>query len=178
MPMTQPPSILNKFDAEGRIVVFPGDCKELLRQVPDESIRLVVTSPPYNLGKEYEKKLKLSAYLKEQDAVIEECVRVLSPSGSVCWQVGNFPVELIERLVLSMTAENDWVLDPFLGTGTTVIAALRHERRGAGAEICEAYRKLARDRIRREIAGTLPTRPMNKPVYDPQKAGSRLTASP
>ena len=292
--MTPPHPILEKFSAEARVVVFPGDCRKLLRRIPDESIRLVATSPPYNLGKEYEKRLKLDAYLEAQDAVIKECVRVLSPSGSICWQVGNyvdngaivpldtvlyplfarhglklrnrivwhfehglhcskrfsgryetilwftrgddyvfdldavrvpqkypgkkyfkgprageyscnplgknpgdvwvipnvknnhvektdhpcqFPVELIERLVLSMTSKDDWVLDPFLGTGTTIIAALRHDRRGAGAEICEPYLELARERIRREMAGTLATRPMNKPVYDPRKAGAGTTAT-
>ena len=88
--MTPPHPILEKFSAEARAVVFPGDCRKLLRRIPDESIRLVATSPPYNLGKEYEKRLKLDAYLEEQNAVIKECVRVLSPSGSICWQVGNY----------------------------------------------------------------------------------------
>jgi len=37
-----------------------------------------------------------------------------------------FPVELVERLVLSMTKRDDWVLDPFLGSGTSIIAAVRH----------------------------------------------------
>jgi adenine-specific DNA-methyltransferase len=89
-----------------------------------------------------------------------------------------FPVELIERLVLSMTNENDWVLDPFLGTGTTLVAALRHKRRGAGAEILQKYVKIASDRIMQEDKGTLKTRPMNKPVYDPHEAGNSLTIAP
>jgi adenine-specific DNA-methyltransferase len=89
-----------------------------------------------------------------------------------------FPVELIERLVLSMTNEGDWVFDPFLGTGTSIIAAIRHDRRGAGAEIVPKYIKLAKERIEEELAGTLRTRPMDKPVYDPIEAGNRLTTSP
>jgi adenine-specific DNA-methyltransferase len=89
-----------------------------------------------------------------------------------------FPVELIERLVLSMTTEGDWVFDPFLGTGTTIIAAIRHKRRGAGADIVPQYIKLARQRIAEEMAGTLRTRPMNRPVYDPVKAGNSLTIAP
>jgi len=89
-----------------------------------------------------------------------------------------FPVELIERLVLSMTNEADWVLDPFLGTGTSIIAAIRHKRRGAGAETVTKYINLARDRIRQEIAGTLRTRPMDKPVYDPEEAGNSLRIAP
>ena len=89
-----------------------------------------------------------------------------------------FPVELIERLVLSMTNEDDWVLDPFLGTGTSIVAAIRHGRKGVGAETEGRYVELARDRVERQVAGTLRTRPMNKPVYDPKAAGNSLSASP
>jgi adenine-specific DNA-methyltransferase len=87
-----------------------------------------------------------------------------------------FPVELIERLVLSMTNEDDWVLDPFLGTGTTIIAALRHNRRGVGAEMHPKYIEIARSRIEQEMVGTLRTRPMHRPVHDP--SGSKLTTAP
>jgi len=287
--------IVEKFDLSEDIVLYPGDCLELLKTIPDESLKLVVTSPPYNIGKEYERRLKLESYLEQQAAVIRECVRCLSRHGSICWQVGNyvdggavipldtvlypiftglglkmrnriiwhfehglhcgrrfsgryetiiwftksdeyvfnldpvrvpqkypgkkyfkgpnagkyscnplgknpgdlwvipnvksnhvektehpcqFPVELIERLVLSMTNEGDWVLDPFLGTGTSIIAAIRHNRRGAGAEIVPKYIELAKDRIQQELAGTLRTRPMDKPVYDPIEAGNSLTTVP
>jgi len=283
------------FSKDERIVVFPGVCLELLRTCPDETFRLIVTSPPYNIGKEYEKKLELDSYLSQQAEVIRECVRCLSPRGSICWQVGNyvdggaiipldtvlypifrelglsmrnriiwhfehglhcsrrfsgryetiswftksddyvfnldpvrvpqkypgkkyfkgpkagqfscnplgknpgdlwvipnvksnhvektehpcqFPVELVERLVLSLAEEDDWVLDPFLGTGTTIVAAVRHGRRAAGAETVPKYVSLARERIEGELAGTLRTRPMHKPVYDPVEAGNSLTAAP
>jgi adenine-specific DNA-methyltransferase len=287
--------ICDQFSLSRHIVVYPGDCLDLLHHIPDESIQLIVTSPPYNIGKEYEKKLKLQVYLDQQAAAIRECVRVLSPHGSICWQVGNyvsngsiipldtvlypiftkfgltmrnriiwhfehglhcskrfsgryetiiwftktndyvfkldpvrvpqkypgkkyfkgpkagkyscnplgknpgdlwaipnvksnhvektehpcqFPVELIERLVLSMTNEGDWVFDPFLGTGTTIVASIRHNRRGAGAETVHKYVHVARDRILQEMAGTLRTRPMHKPVYDPEEAGNKLTVAP
>lgn len=287
--------IPDHFDPAARIAVYAGDCLDFLRQIPSESVQLVVTSPPYNIGKEYEKRLNLHAYLEQQRRVIRECARTLSPRGSICWQVGNhvdkgaiipldtilypvfveqglrmrnriiwhfehglhcskrfsgryetiiwftksddyvfhldpvrvpqkypakkhfkgprageyscnplgknpgdlwvipnvksnhvektehpcqFPVELIERLVLSMTNEDDWVLDPFLGTGTSIVAAIRHDRRGAGAEVVEKYVALARDRIDREIAGALRTRPMSRPVYDPKANGCRLAISP
>ena len=283
------------FIASGNIVLYPGDCMDLLKTVADDTFQLVVTSPPYNIGKEYERRLKLDAYLDQQAAVIRECVRCLSPHGSICWQVGNyveggaiipldtilypiftglglkmrnriiwhfehglhcsrrfsgryetiiwfsksdeyvfnldqvrvpqkypgkrhfkgpktgeyssntlgknpgdlwiipnvksnhvektehpcqFPVELIERLVLSMTNEVDWVFDPFVGTGTSIIAAVRHKRKGMGAEIFPAYVKLAAERIRLELAGKLKTRPMNKPVYDPVEAGNSLRIAP
>ena len=57
--------------------------------MPDESVNLVVTSPPYNIGKPYETKTSLLAYTRGQGAVIKECVRLLRPGGSICWQVGN-----------------------------------------------------------------------------------------
>jgi len=293
--MREKHQMVNSFSKRNHLVVFNGDCIDLLKQIPSESIQLVVTSPPYNLGKIYEKKLKLDQYLKQQEKVIEECVRVLSPKGSLCWQVGNFvnngyivpldavlypifvkqnlklrnriiwhfehglhcqkrfsgryetviwftksddyvfnldpirvpqkypgkkyfkgpkagqyscnplgknpgdlwdipnvksnhvektehpcqyPVELIERLVLSMTNEDDWVFDPFLGTGSTLIAAIRHNRRGAGAEIHERYVNLAKKRITSEMEGSLRTRPMDKPIYDPRKGNNKLTISP
>ncbi|MEI8133094.1 MAG: site-specific DNA-methyltransferase, partial [Leptolinea sp.] len=89
-----------------------------------------------------------------------------------------FPVELIERLVLSLTNEGDWVLDPFMGVGTSIVAATRHNRRCAGAEVVPKYIKLAQNRINEEINGTLKTRPMNKPIYNPIQAGNSMTISP
>jgi adenine-specific DNA-methyltransferase len=56
-----------------------------MRGIPSESIKLVVTSPPYNLGKEYESRHSLKGYLEMQEKVIRECVRVLHPQGSICW---------------------------------------------------------------------------------------------
>jgi adenine-specific DNA-methyltransferase len=81
-----------------------------------------------------------------------------------------FPVELVERLVLSMTDPGSLVLDPFLGVGTSVIAAIRHGRRGAGAEIVDEYFALALRRIRLEVEGRLATRPMSRAVYQPSGA--------
>ena len=288
-------TIVSHFSSSERIIVYPGDCLSFLKTIPDNTLQLVVTSPPYNIGKEYEKKLNLRDYLAQQTMVIKECVRVLSDFGSICWQVGNyvnegtitpldiilypifenlglqmrnriiwhfehglhcsrrfsgryetilwftktknyvfnldpvripqkypgkkyfkgpkagqyscnplgknpgdlwvipnvksnhvektdhpcqFPVELIERLVLSLSNENDWVFDPFLGSGTSIVAAIRHGRKGAGAETVTRYMNLAHQRIKQEIAGTLKTRPMNKPVYDPDAAGNSLRIAP
>jgi len=63
---------------------------ELLKTIPDSVIQLVVTSPPYNIGKEYEKRLGLGRYVDQQRSVNRECVRVLLQSGRICWQVGNY----------------------------------------------------------------------------------------
>lgn len=288
--------ITGQFNPDEDLALFHGDCLALLARIPDKAVQLVVTSPPYNIGKEYERKINLDTYLEQQTEVIRECVRILSDTGSICWQVGNyvdngsiipldtilypiftglglalrnriiwhfehglhcsrrfsgryetiiwftrktkafvfnldpvrvpqkypakkyfkgpkagqyscnplgknpgdlwdipnvknnhvektehpcqFPVGLVERLVLSMTNKGDWVFDPFLGTGTSVIAALRHKRRGAGAETEKKYIAIAQDRIQRELKGALRTRPMNKPKYDPATGGNKLTTPP
>ena len=88
--MTNGFTILQKFKPAARAVVHEGDCRDMLRGIPDDVIQLVVTSPPYNLGKEYENRLHLDDYIEEQREVITECVRVLADGGSICWQVGNF----------------------------------------------------------------------------------------
>ncbi len=82
-----------------------------------------------------------------------------------------FPVELIERLVLALTDPDDWVFDPFMGVGTTAIAALMHGRRAAGAEIMPEYIALARERIYSAARGQLRVRPMGREVYDPTVSG-------
>ena len=252
--------------------------------LPDGQFKLIVTSPPYNIGKDYESKTSLEAWLEGQKQVIAECVRLLHPQGSICWQVGNyvskgeiipldvvlyplfaelglklrnrivwhfghglhcakrlsgryetinwwtksddytwnldairvpskypgkrhfkgpnigklsgnpkgknpsdvwtfpnvknnhpektahpcqFPVELVERLVLAMTEEGDAVFDPYMGVGSSIIAALKHGRAAWGCDLIPDYVETARDRVRQLRAGTLRTRPMNKPVYDP-----------
>lgn len=280
------------FRSDRRAVVFEGDCQDFLRSVPNQAIQLIVTSPPYNLGKSYEKRVHLSRYLDWQDQVIADCVRVLAPGGSICWQVGNFvthgeivpldivlypffvkhglklrnrivwhfehglhcskrlsgrhetilwftksdvyhfdldpvrvpqkypgkrhfkgpktgqlsgnplgknpgdvwvfpnvknnhvektshpcqfPVELVDRLVLSLTRPEDWVFDPFLGVGTTVASAVMRGRRGCGSEKMAEYAQVARLRAQQAMNGLLPVRPMNTPVYDAAKAGKSLT---
>lgn len=276
--------VRTRFRPENDVTLFRGDCLDLLRSLPEEAAQLVVTSPPYNIGKEYETRLDLGVYLQQQARVIRECIRILSPRGSICWQVGNyvdrgsiipldavlypvfagaglkmrnrivwhfehglhctrrfsgryeviawftrsddyifhvdpvrvpqkypgkkhfkgprtgeyscnpsgknpsdvwvipnvkhnhvektthpcqFPVELVERLVLSMTDRGDLVVDPFLGVGTSAVAAVRHGRRAAGAEVVDAYFATAMERIRLEAAGELKTRPMTRPVHRP-----------
>lgn len=276
--------IEDSFEPGADIVLYKGDCKELLQQIPDGTAALVVTSPPYNIGKPYERRIHLNEYLKQQEEIITECVRILSDDGSICWQVGNyiheneivpldialhpiftalglrlrnrivwhfehglhcskrfsgryetilwftkgkkykfnldpirvpqkypnkkyfkgpkagqyscnplgknpgdvwvipnvkhnhvektvhpcqFPVELIERLVLALTEPKDWIVDPFVGVGTTLVAALLRGRRSAGAEVVDEYVKIAKERVLLASKGLLRTRPMDRPIYDP-----------
>lgn len=78
---------------DSSVVLFHGDVNDFLKEVPDESIQLVITSPPYNIGKEYEKELAIDDYLALQGTTIKELYRVLSSRGSICWQVGNYVKE-------------------------------------------------------------------------------------
>jgi adenine-specific DNA-methyltransferase len=71
-----------------RIVL--GDCRDLLAALPEACVDLVVSSPPYNLGKDYESKRALEQYLDEQRQILEQCSRVLKTSGSLFWQTGAF----------------------------------------------------------------------------------------
>ena len=70
--------------------VLTGDTYDTLKTLPDGKFDLVVTSPPYNIGKAYETKESIESYLATQENVIRELVRVVSDQGSICWQVGNY----------------------------------------------------------------------------------------
>lgn len=259
--------------------IYQDDVLESLRKIKTESVQLVVTSPPYNIGKEYESKTKYSDYFEWQAEVISECVRVVKPGGSICWQVGNgidkgevipldaifysmfkkhelklrnriiwtfghglhaknrysgrhetilwftkgadykfnldavrvpvkypnkrhfkgpkigqlssnplgknpgdvwditnvkamhpektehpcqFPVALVERLILSLTDAQDLVLDPFVGSGTTLVAAALHGRKSLGIEIQEKYVQICIDRITELHEGKLETVPISR----------------
>jgi adenine-specific DNA-methyltransferase len=284
--------IPSKYSVENEITLYHGDCLEFLKTIPDESAQLVVTSPPYNIGKEYEVTLDIDVYKAQQREVIQECIRILHPRGSICWQVGNyvdngeilpldillydifkqkglkmrnrivwhfghglhcknrfsgryetinwftksddylfnldpvrvpqkypgkrhykgpnkgelsgnpkgknpsdiwnipnvksnhvektehpcqFPVALIQRLVLSMSKEDDLILDPFMGVGTTAVAAIKNNRRVAGAEVVKKYHEIAKKRVLKAFSGELRIRP-DKPIYKPPK-NSKLTTN-
>ena len=66
-------------------------CKssENMQQLPDNSVHLMVTSPPYNVGKEYDEDLTLKQYLKFLKSVWREVSRVLVPGGRVCINIAN-----------------------------------------------------------------------------------------
>jgi len=288
--------IADHYLEDADVVLYEGDCLELLHQIPEGSAQLIVTSPPYNIGKAYERKRTLDRYLADQRRVIARCVELLKDGGSICWQTGNhivgpqeilpldvalfpifaeqglrlrnrimwhfehglhcskrfsgrhetilwftkgerylfnldpvrvpqkypgkkyfkgpkagqyschplgknpgdvwvipnvkhnhiektthpcqFPVELVERLVLALTREGDLVIDPYMGVGSTAVAAVRHRRRAAGADIVPEYLDIARARLNLAGAGLLRTRPMDRPVYEPPRNGGSLTTAP
>lgn len=276
----------DRFITNNDVTLFHGDCLELLETVPDRAVKLVVTSPPYQVGKSYELPMSFSEYLTQQDEIIAECVRALAVGGSLCWQVGHhvnghgqvmpldialhplfarhkslrlrnriiwhfehglncerrfsgrhetilwytkgdryrfdldavrvpqkypgkraykgpnrggyscnplgknpsdvwilpnvksnhvektvhpcqFPIELPERFILALTRKSELVLDPFLGVGTTAVAAVLHGRRVVGADLERAYLRIARARVLDAFAGRVARRPFGRPVYSP-----------
>ena len=78
-----------------------------------------------------------------------------------------FPVELVERCVLALTNEDDWVFDPYAGVGASLLAAIMRNRRAMGSEKEEEYVKLAKQRLEQYFDGALTTRPLGKPIHQP-----------
>ncbi len=89
-PIAHKYKIEQNFNVSNKITLFEGDCLDLLAKMPNNCVNLVVTSPPYNIGKEYEKKSSVQNYFNWQKKVINECHRVLKDGGHMCWQVGNY----------------------------------------------------------------------------------------
>ena len=78
-----------------------------------------------------------------------------------------FPIELVERCVLALTNEGDWVLDPYTGVGSALIAGIKHNRRVIGCDKESEYIKITRQRIEEFYSGRLKMRPIGKPVFQP-----------
>lgn len=274
-----------------------GDTFKTLKTFDDQKFDLVITSPPYNVGKEYETKQSIEKYLEQQEEVIDELIRVTSDNGSICWQVGNYvdkgeifpldifyyqifkkhglklrnriiwhfghglhasnrfsgryetilwftktdnyifnlddvrvpakypgkrhfkgpkkgelsgnpkgknpsdiweiivndwekelwnipnvksnhpektehpcqyPVELVERCVLALTNQDSWVLDPYAGVGSTILASVKNDRNVIGIEKEKKYVDIAEQRIKDLKEGNLKLRPINKPIHKPK----------
>jgi site-specific DNA-methyltransferase (adenine-specific) len=65
------------------------DSRNLAQYLPDNSVHLTVTSPPYNVGKQYDKDLTFEEYMKLLEDVFREVVRVTVPGGRICINVAN-----------------------------------------------------------------------------------------
>jgi adenine-specific DNA-methyltransferase len=281
-------------------IYLHSDAKKSLDELIKEKkkFKLIMTSPPYNMDKEYEKTQSLETYRGEIEIIIEKLVKLLHDEGSVCWQVGNYinpktrevipldifyhdlfkkhnlvlrnriiwhfehglhasqrfsgryetimwytkdnkytfnldpiripakypgktyykgvkkgqisgnpkgknpsdvwkivktewekdiweipnvkanhkektihpcqyPIELVERCVLALTNENDWVLDPFAGVGSTLIGAQKNNRNSLGIEKFKKYIKIGEQRLESLKNGNLKVRELGKPIFVP-----------
>jgi adenine-specific DNA-methyltransferase len=76
------------YDPTKPYVLYRGDGLRLLKKLPDDSVDLTLTSPPYCIGKSYETSTTVDDFVDTHMSVLPEVVRVTKPGGSVCWQVG------------------------------------------------------------------------------------------
>lgn len=80
---------LASLPSAGSASIFQGGCEKLLSSLPDETIDLVVTSPPYCMGKSYERRSDgIEDFVTNHKLILPEVCRLLKPGGSMCWQVG------------------------------------------------------------------------------------------
>ena len=250
--------IVNEFPKELLNTIIEGSC-ENMKDIPNNSLHLMITSPPYNVSKEYDNDLSLNEYLDLLKNCFTETYRVLVNGGRACINIANvgrkpyiplsdyvskimieigfnmrgeiiwnksagagistawgsfqsasnpilrdvheyilifskgnykrerdknekefrhdniskeefiewtksvwtmnperakrighpapFPEELPNRLIKLFSFTNDIVIDPFMGSGTTAIAAIKNSRNFVGYEINEEYINLANNRI-------------------------------
>ena len=99
-----------KFDEKSDFTMLEGDVLNNIKNIPDKSVKLLITSPPYNLGKEYEEKQTLKDYLDNITPHLKEFERVIRDDGSLCWQVGNF-VEKSEVFPLDIFYYEKFITD-------------------------------------------------------------------
>ena len=287
---------------EPSIIYKHGDINSYLNELSQVKFDLIITSPPYNVGKEYETKKSIKDYLDGQDEIISKLVTLISDNGSICWQVGNYvdkrtkevfpldifyyeifkryglilrnriiwhfghglhastrfsgryetilwftkntsdyifnldavrvsskypgkrhykgpnkgelsgnprgknpsdvweivsqdwekeiweipnvnanhrektehpcqyPIELVERCILALSNERGWILDPFAGVGSTLLAAYKNNRNAIGVEIYKKYIDIGEKRLKLLKKGKLSFRPIGKPIYDHKKS--------
>lgn len=288
--------IHNEFNKSNKLTLFNGDCSKLLKDIPSESVDLIITSPPYCIGKAYEDPHDdIKTFKKQHEDIFDDLYRILKTGGSICWQVGyhvsdqciipldyivydiftnksadlenplilrnriiwtfghglnstkrfsgrhemilwftkgkqsvfnlddvrvpqkypgkrsykgpnkgklsgnplgknpsdvweisdvwdipnvkakhiektdhpcQFPVAIPQRLIRALTLPNDLVLDPFMGSGTTGVAAYVEDRRFVGAELLKDYYDIAVERLEETVAGNIKIR-KDKPVAKP-----------
>ena len=81
--------IYKHYKATNEITLYIGDCAKLLKEIPDKTVDLILTSPPYCIGKEYEDSHDdVESFKKQHERIFDDLYRVLKDGGSICWQVG------------------------------------------------------------------------------------------
>lgn len=81
--------IYKRFKETNRVTLYNGDCLNLLKHIPDETVDIIITSPPYCIGKAYEDPHDdLEKFKQQHNQLFDDIYRVLKPGGSICWQIG------------------------------------------------------------------------------------------
>lgn len=83
-------TVKEQFDQNADAVLLAGDAFDIIQQLPDSIFTLIVSSPPYNIGKIYEREISLEEYLIWQENILTELYRLCCFKGSIVWQVGNY----------------------------------------------------------------------------------------
>lgn len=266
-------------------VIFNGDALELAKSLPSRSVDLVLSSPPYCMGKSYERTSSVEDFVRGHKELLPELVRITKKGGSICWQVGyhsdghrivpldflvhqilseigglllrnrviwtfahglhakkrfsgrhevvlwytkgaadhfdldavripqkypgkrsyrgpnkgnlsgnplgknpgdvweipnvkgfhvektahpcQFPVALPQTFIRAACREKGLVFDPFMGVGSTGVAAAIEGRRFLGSEVVDEYAQIAANRISDARKGLAKYRPIDKPIYVP-----------
>ena len=63
-------TVKNKFALTNKVTIYNGDCRNLIKDIPDQSLQLIITSPPYNIGKAYERALAIDEYFDFQKELL------------------------------------------------------------------------------------------------------------
>lgn len=71
-------------------MLYSGRCYDLLQNMPDDSVDLALSSPPYCMHKDYEKGSTLENFRETHKLILPEIVRITKRGGSICWQVGYY----------------------------------------------------------------------------------------
>lgn len=276
--------------------LFRGDAFDFLSQVKSGSVNLIVSSPPYFMGKEYDTSLSVADFKNIHRRLLPELVRILKPGGSLCWQVGHhvkngvsipldavvygvfaddeslvlrnriiwtfghgvharqrfsgrhetilwytkgdnyffdldsvrvpqkypgkkhykgplkgewsgnplgknpsdvweipnvnanhvektnhpcqFPVALVQRLVRSLCPKGGLVVDPFMGSGSSGVAAIFEKRKFIGCDQKASYLNLAKRRLTQLEAGELKFRPIEQALHIPNERDSVARTPP
>lgn len=71
------------------VKIYHGDSFKLLKKIPDNSVNMIISSPPYCMGKEYESLTDdEKSFIDKHKIILPEVVRILKKGGSLCWQIG------------------------------------------------------------------------------------------
>jgi adenine-specific DNA-methyltransferase len=258
---------------------------DVIRRLPNDSVDVTIASPPYCIGKAYERSTSLDDFVAEQRRVLPEIARITKDGGSICWEIGyyskngsvhpldyevfailaaidgivlrnriiwtfghgehgrnrfsgrhetimwftkgnhysfdldavrepqkypgkrvysgprkgqysgnpsgknpsdvwaipnvkakhveklahpcQFPIGLADRLVRALCPHDGIVFDPYMGSASTGVAAIINGRRFLGAEIKQRYINIAARRLSMAYDGTVPHRPVDKPIFVP-----------